>query len=144
MLEKTDDDHELIIKPNGWLEPFLPEASTQDVKEANDDVLQRIRNNETEFKEERLAKGIKVIGAQRLMRQSIKKLYPSDHLTSRHLSYMTDCNDDRLAWVQSYKEFCEACRVAYEAWKVGNYRVEWPPGSFRPAMPPTASHLTFD
>ena len=144
MIERTEEEHELIIKPNGWIEPFLPDASSEDIQEASDDVLHRVRRNEEEFKKERLSKGYKVLGAQRLMRQSIKKTYPSDHLTSHHLCYMTDRNEDRLEWVQLFKEFCRACHAAYEAWKIGNYRVEWPPGSFRPAMPPTASHYVFE
>ena len=143
MLQRTDEEHELIIRPNGWIEPFLEDPSSEDLEEINDGVVSKVRENEEEYKAARLAKGYKVIGAQRLMRQSIKKSYSSDHLVGRHLSYMTDCNRDRLEWVRQFKEFCEACRIAYEAWKIGNYRVEWPPGSFRPAMPPTVSAVSF-
>ena len=144
MLEKADENHDLIIKPNGWIEPFLPDAAPEDIREANEDAIRQMRENEEQFKQERLGKGFKVLGAQRLMRQSIKKSYSSDHLSSHHLCFMTDNNKDRLEWVQLFKEFCKACRAAYEAWKIGNYRVEWPPGSFRPAMPPTTSYLVFE
>ena len=140
MLERAEEDHELVIKPNGWIEPFLEDASPEDVQEATEHFISQVRENEREFKGARIAKGHKVMGAQRLMRQSIRKSHSTEHLAGRHLCFMTDNNEDRLEWVRQFEEFCDVCRAAYEAWKIGNYRVEWPPGSFRPAMPPTASH----
>jgi len=134
--------HELILKPNCWMEGLFPEDDPEIVKFHNDDIKEKIREKEKELRLERLVKGIKVKGANALKREAFDLKYrPKKYQNSVFVICRdVDLRKQILGW---YREFCEQCAWCYEQWKAGNFRVKWPPGAYAPVGVPNVNLLEF-
>ena len=56
------------------------------------------------------------------------------------VSIFTGCaigvNELRQQFIRLYREFCLACRTAWESWKKGCFDIQYPPGAFLPPRRP--------
>ena len=86
-----------------------------------------------------MKEGRRVLGRNRLKTQSLRKQYIPKKFSKANPFIICSDNAQRVAEIAGYKEFCKQCDEAYQAWKIGDYTVEWPVGSFKPAMPPMAN-----
>jgi hypothetical protein len=132
MRARSKERHDLSFRPHAWMEVFGI-TSDQEVRQARDEVLRLLEEFEREAREKRAAQGWRVKGAKRLRAEPINLSYVPPR-SVRIFVYAVD-RDTRIRMIAQFKEFCQRCRECYEAWKRGDYRVEWPPGAFEPARP---------
>lgn len=136
---KASESHVLEQRPLAWIERFNPDADADFIEQCIQDVVKGVRKEERHYAEARAKKGLRVLGRNRLKRQSIKKSFKPKKYSGANPYIICSDNKRRLAELEAYEEYCEQCDEAYQAWKIGDYTVEWPLGSFKPAMPPTAN-----
>jgi hypothetical protein len=137
MREKSVESHELTFYPNRWMARFgvtTPEA----IQAMNEEILKQLRDFEEEARIKRAKNGWKTMGAQRLARQSLDIELYEPPLSRRIFVYCVD-RTERIALIAAFREFCQRCRECYEAWKQGDFSVEWPPGAYKPAPPVTVN-----
>ena len=137
--DKTRETHPLIYNPLGWIRCFVPDASPEFIEECVQEVVEGVRTVEKEQDEWRTREGRKVLGCNKLRAQSLRKPFTPKKRSPALPFIICSDNKERIAAIEAYKEFCRECDEAYHAWKIGDYTVEWPPGAFKPAMPPTVN-----
>ena len=125
--------HELIYHPNAWMLSF--DVSEQEVQSINENILNRLRGMEQEKRNERVNKGFRVKGANKLKAEALNLTYRSKNRSIKIFAYALD-PVIRKKLIEEYKLFCDECDECYKRWKVGDYLVQWPPGAFLPPMPP--------
>ena len=130
-------EHQLTYHPNAWLEALRvrDEAS---VAAINQRIKLRLREIEDEARERRRVTNKKVLGAERLMRQPILKAHlPKQR--GRRIYVITSSRTLRLKFILTMRWIKDRCRECYQRWKLGDFSVQWPPGTFRPGLAPAAS-----
>ena len=88
----------------------------------------------------RTFKGIRPLGAARQRQEPIFK----DHIPKkkdRKIFVQTEDKDLRIFLIQEHKDVDALCVECREKFKMGGYSVEWPPGTFRPPLPPIANAI---
>ncbi len=131
--------HDLTRRPNEWMRCFGI-SNDLEAEEINEKIVARLRNREALAKEMREAKGKKVLGVARLLSTPIMM----DHEPKKHerkIFVLSTINELRIQMIQDFKNFCDECRQCYLRWRIGDYTVEWPPGAFKPPMPPNSNLL---
>jgi len=134
--------HPLKREPNHWMKYFKVD-SDEEVAEINNEILEKLRAKEKEASELRALEKKNVLPVSVQRNAEILKPH-TPKKKGRKIYFQTSCNKRRLEIQAMYKEFNERCRKCYEEWKKGNYRVAWPPGAFKPPMPPAANALPGD
>jgi len=133
MTQTTKKKHQLILYPNAWMRAFGIEEDQ--VKDTNDSIMETLNEFETEARVNRSKKGWKTKGREKLARERLTLDY-TPRKDSRRIFVYALCKEVRIRMIEEYRFFCDQCCECYERWKIGDYRVEWPPGAFLPAMPP--------
>lgn len=141
MRSKAKERHDLTFQPNRWMARFGIKTS-EDVRRVNGEILRVMREFEAEARQKRLESGWKVMGASRLRRRAIDLTGYEPPPSRRIFVYAAD-KATRIRMIEEYRLFCERCEECYEAWRIGNYRVEWPPGAYPPACPVQTNHFEF-
>ena len=131
--------HELTREPNRWMKCF-DVFSEEDVSQINQEILNRIKEHEHFLLVKRNHTGQKVIGAKKLRYQPIMKNHQPKKY-SRKVFVITSVNQLRTDRILERKHFSKRCTYCYQRWKIGDYSVEWPPGAFKPPMPPHANRI---
>ncbi len=139
ILAKCKKENELTIYPNAWMKAFG--LKDEDVERTNRSIEVMLREKEAKARLERVSKGWKTKGASSLAAQELSLAYQSKS-TARRIFVYADDPDIRIEMIKRYELFCQECKRCYQCWKNGDYTVLWPPGAFRPAMPPTANWFT--
>jgi len=138
LLHKCTTSYTLTIHPNAWMKCFG--LANEDVAEINQQILLILKDYEAEARCKRNQKGQKVMGAKRLSLEPLTLSYRTKSLTKKIFCYAAS-KETRIGMIQAYKEFCNQCKECYQRWKIGDYRVKWPPGAFLPFMPPRYNWL---
>jgi len=138
--ESTKKKHFLTLYPNAWMRFFGIEVSG--VSEVNQSIKAALLEFEAEARAKRSKEKWKTKGAERLRKEPLTLNYRSKK-DSRRISIYAACSELRIRMIEEYRDFCDRCQECYERWKIGEYRVEWPPGSFLPAMPPRYNVIAF-
>lgn len=128
---------ELRVNPYCWKGCFEQSQGWSD-KQISEKILTGLRVKEEEYRKERLAKGKRVLGVERLCKQSIYQRYMSKEYGRSNLC-ISDDKEEREEYAKIYKAFCELCREVWEAWKRGDLGRKFPPGAFIPPLFPLAS-----
>ncbi|MBX7137464.1 MAG: hypothetical protein K1X83_05720 [Oligoflexia bacterium] len=131
--------HSLIRKPNAWMSCFGI-SSEKEIAEVNTRIVERVRAKEAEARASRVKKGKGVYGAHRLRSQKILQSH-TPKKKSRKVFVICSINKLRMELIRDFKEFCAECRECLRRWRAGEYSVEWPPGAFKPPLPPLVSLL---
>ncbi|NDC39354.1 MAG: hypothetical protein EBZ48_15150 [Proteobacteria bacterium] len=131
--------HELTYYPNRWMVRFGVTAP-EEIKAVNKVILLRLRELEEQARIKRAQNGWKVMGALRLGRQPLDLDRHEPPQSRRIFIYALD-KTIRIAMIEEYRHFCTLCRECYEAWKIGDFSVQWPPGAYQPAPPVTVNWL---
>jgi hypothetical protein len=134
--------HELIIKPNIWMQDFTDE-DPEFIKRQNAEIIKLVRENEEKYRKLRNEKGFKTLGPGRLRKASIDLSYTPKKNTPA-VFVITNDAELRKEILACYWEFCEHCAWCYEQWELGNYSVLWPPGAYAPVGIPHANFFAFD
>jgi REP element-mobilizing transposase RayT len=131
--------HTLSIEPNAWMGVFGIDSDT-DVISLNEQIFARVQQLEERARENRRLKNTRTMGATKLTQEPLKLNYQTKSLSRKIFVYAFDVTI-RTRAIKHYKWLCSVAQECYQSWKMGNYRVHWPPGMFLPAMPPRVNLL---
>lgn len=139
-LRKSNKERHLLTrKPNAWMACFGVKTK-EEISEINTRILDRVRDKEAEARAIRKKNNKQVYGAYRLRSQKILQ----DHTPkkkSRKIFIITSINELRMELIADFKRFCAECRECLRRWRSGDFHVEWPPGAFKPPLPPLVNLL---
>jgi REP element-mobilizing transposase RayT len=129
--------HRINIFPNLWAAVFGI-TDPDELAAYNADIAATVKATETFLKAERLEKGHRVIGEKKLLHQPIMLPHVPK---SRSRKVFVICGDWELRKriIDAMNVVEDLCIQCYLEWKRGNYTIQWPPGTFRPPMPPVAN-----
>ena len=133
--------HKLIREPNAWMRCFGVEDN-KEVKEINAKILDKLDTLEQIARELRIEEGKPLLGVEALRAQELMKPHKPKKKTNKIFVY-ANCSEARKEEISSFKKFCDKCRECYLEWKRGNFLVEWPPGAFKPPLPPSYNLLAY-
>jgi REP element-mobilizing transposase RayT len=141
MLKSAKKYHRVNIFPNLWAAVFGV-TDPKEIAALNAEIRELVQSTENLIRAERLEKGRKVIGPQKLLLQPLML----DHIPkARSRKVFVICGDKelRMACIRAMEEIEDLCIQCYLRWKQGDYSLQWPPGTFRPPMPPLANAISF-
>ena len=129
--------HDLVRRPNAWMKCFGIKSEAE-VKEVNDEIFKRIKEKEQAAREGRGEAPL--LGANKMRVQPIMKPHtPKKH--GRKIFVLSSDKILRMRYIAEFKQFCDECRECYQAWRRGDFTVEWPLGAFKPPIPPNVNLL---
>jgi hypothetical protein len=131
--------HSLVLRPNAWMKTFGIEEDA-DVEQTNNGILAMLREYEESAREQRRKTGKKTKGAKNLALEALSLEYESSGSVVKIFAYAA-CAKIRISMIEAHKHFCDKCDECYQRWKLGDYKVDWPPGAFVPAPPPLANYF---
>lgn len=141
LLENRNKDLQLLQRqPNYWMKTFQIKES--EVRTINISIEAELESREQKAAERREKLNKKVLGRNKLLNQPIMAAH-TPKKRGRKIFYVGVSKERRIAYLNQFKAFCEKCSECYREWLRGNFSVEWPPGAFRPALPPNMNILTF-
>lgn len=132
--------HTLKREPNRWMECFGV-SSDEEVRKINEGIFKLIEKKEKAAAEQREAEGKRVLPLSVQFSQEILKPHTPKKKGRGKPSYQTSCPKRRREIKKKLRDIDEQCRKCYERARLGDYSVEWPPGTFRPPAPPLANAL---
>ncbi len=139
LLERRNPDLQLLVRqPNYWMKCFGIEE--RDAGEINKDIEEKLEKKEEAAERRREKSGKKVMGRVKLLSQAIMAEH-TPKKRDRKIFYLGLCKENRIAYLREFKSFCDQCRACYREWLVGNFSVSWPPGAFKPPLPPNMNIL---
>ena len=133
--------HTLELCPNSWMSCFGVESDEQ-VQQINHDIIEMVASREGEARATRELEGKTVMGVVKLRSQPILKEH-TPKKRQRKIFVLASCNKLRMQIIEQFKEFCAQCRNCYRSWLRGDYSVAWPPGAFKPPIPPNCNYISF-
>ncbi|NDC37878.1 MAG: hypothetical protein EBZ48_07470 [Proteobacteria bacterium] len=134
--------HDLKVYPNAMFRVFGISDSVE-IQRYNQRIFDDIMAREEKFAAKRAKEGKKAVGpAVLLMEQIMKPHTPMRDPSDRKILFHSSCKELAFSFLEQLDAFCAKCREVYVAWRAGDYRVEWPPGAFRPPLRPAANALT--
>ena len=140
LLEKRNEEKQLLTRyPNIWMRAFG--VKDCDVSEINQRIQKKLRHRERIAAMLRRITGRTVMGRPALKKQPILKPHKPKK-KSRKIFYLGSSREDRIWYILDFKEFCRQCAECYQEWLKGNFLVKWPPGAFKPPLPPNMNILS--
>ena len=133
--ERNKTFHPLTHSPNAWMRCFGIDSDAE-VKQINEEILNRLRVKEAVSREKRAKAKKPVLGAKRLRTQPLLKSH-TPKKRERKIHIITTQTDQRMEFIARKKRYEDHCRGCYRSWKEGNFTVQWPANSFKPPLPPT-------
>lgn len=133
--------HVLTVEPNAWMSCFGIKKS-EEIQKINKTIRGQILLREHSYEEKRKEKGKSVLGSRRLVAEPILK----EHVPKKkNKKIFLICHDKdlRISLIAEFQEFHSRRRERYEEWKLGDFSSNWPPGCYRPPMPPLANEVQF-
>ncbi len=128
--------HTLERRPNEWMKHFGV-ADDEEAASLNADILLYLREKEEEAAIQRCQP---VMGARRLRSQPIMKEHEPKK-RSRKVFVLASTASIRKKIISEFRAFCKECRLCYLACLRGDFSLIWPPGAFKPPLPPNANVL---
>ena len=139
-LRKSNKERHLLVRrPNAWMSCFGIEGP-EEISETNARIVQRIMDKEEEARAVRKKDKKQVLGAHRLRSQKIMQAHKPKK-KSRKIFIICSIKKLRMELIAEFKEFCAQCRECLRRWRSGEFNVQWPPGAFKPPLPPLANIL---
>jgi hypothetical protein len=135
---RNKQSHSLTRYPNIWMRSFGVEES--DVPAINKRILEELRGKEKRAALRREKEGKKVMGRAKLSSQPILKEH-APKKKSRKIFYLDSVKERRIAYLKEFKDFCAHCTYCYQQWLLGDFSVAWPPGAFKPPLPPSQNFI---
>ena len=134
---RNKDQHVIARSPNEWMRYFGIEDPCE-VRRVNERIIERLREMEAEAVVERKETGKTIIGAAALRKQPIMKPH-TPKKRGRKVFIISSDEEIRVREIEIMGEFTVECRSCYDSWLQGDFSVVWPPGAFRPPLPPSAN-----
>ena len=141
ILKRSQRHHRVNFFPNLWAAVFGV-TKPEEIAALNAEIFKEVESLERFIRAERLEKGCRVIGQEKLLLQPL--MLPHIPKTrSRKVFVICGDKELRMAIIKAKREIEDRCEQCFQRWKQGDYSVEWPPGTFRPPMPPSANTVRF-
>ena len=140
--DKSKRQFDLKVEPNAWMKRFGVKEES-DVAAINESIKADIRQRELLSQERRAKTNKRAMGAHRLAAEAIMKLHIPKK-KSRKIFVICNDKDLRISIIKEHAHFTQIRKERFEQWKLGDYSSPWPPGAFRPPMPPLANALNFE
>lgn len=140
ILERSKESHELQVYPLLWIKHFIDDPSRKDVSQFKEEIIADLRSREEENGRRRVRERKTVLGAKALRLQALLKPH-TPKKKGRKIFVKTRFKEIRQKIIAERRQIELLCREAYESWKVRDFRIPWPPGTFPPALPPPANAL---
>lgn len=131
--------NQLRIEPYAFCKVYG--VSNEELAQVKERIIDALRRCEGDARDERRRLKKSVIGKHRLREKPIfaehtpKKNGPALHVIAYDKQY-------KIQLLKEFKTFCQLCRDAYEAWKRGDFTVQWPPGAYKPPLPVTVNYIS--
>lgn len=141
MLERSKRHHRVNFFPNLWAAVFGV-TKPDEIAALNAEILHEVESTEKLVGAERVEKGWRVMGAEKLLLQPL--IQPHIPQTrSRKVFVISVDKELRMKLISVKQAIDDLCEQCYLSWKRGDFSVQWPPGTFRPPMPPAANTVRF-
>ncbi len=131
--------HPLKRHINAWMRCFGITGAAE-VKAINEKILRSIGDYEEGFRLTRADAGHTVVGAPRVRTQPILKPHKPPP-RERNIFVFSSIDELRISKIEEHDVFCDDCSDRLVRWRKGEVNVEWPPGAFKPPLPPTVNLL---
>lgn len=135
--QSTRAPREVKLEPYAWTKCFR-ESKKWSCEKIREEILEGISQGEKKYREKRIRKGKKVVGARALKKQSIYKDYISKSY-GRNSLCISSCEEAAAQYREVYQDFCQTCKDIWQSWKRGDFTLRYPPGAFIPSIAPLAS-----
>lgn len=137
--DSSTKSYSLTFQPNAWMKCFGIEEESE-IASYNDSAKERTASLEKEARDRRAEKDKIPLGKERLEAQPIMQPHKPKK-KSRAIFVLSSNTDLRISFISAFKETCTRLLEIYQEWKIGNFSSAWPPGFFRPPMPPLANAI---
>lgn len=134
LLSKGKDVHTFTLRPNAWMPLFGIDENSQEAKEINERIVQRIRVREQELREERHRAGKRVLGPEALKAQGINLTFEPQSFGRRMYCICHEV-EKRVSFIAMVKEMLRKAREVKERWLVNDFSVPFPLGLLPPRHP---------
>ena len=131
--------HCLVREPNAWMCCFGID-SDEEVYKINRQILRLLRDKEAAAAEKRQSERKTVMGIFKLCSQPIMAPH-TPKKRERQVFVITSIRELRVRAIENFRQFCVECRECFLRWKSGDFTAIWPPGAFKPPLPPNANLL---
>lgn len=131
--------HVLARMPNAWMSCFGLEGS-KDIETVNQRIVARIQEREIEARKIREQTGKKVMGARKLLSQKIMKEHRPKKKDIK-IFIISSIKELRTQLISEFQKFCRDCAECLRRWRLGDFGITWPPGAFKPPLPPLLNLL---
>ena len=133
LLKSAQVSHGLTIFPNLWMACFGVKE-TDEIRQVNQEIVQRIEALEAQARELRREKGIKPLGVSALIKQPLM-LPHTPKKYSRRIFVIARSKEIRIKYIKFVQSICEKCQELYQRRKRLDFSFAWPPGTFPPPLP---------
>jgi hypothetical protein len=139
LIRSAKRKHTLTTNPMAWCACFGI-TDKERIEELRKEIIARVAEREAELSAERAREKKSVIGSARLIAASIRQAHKPKE-KSRNIYVLSADAEDRIHYIRMMKALNDHCTRLYELAKRGETNLEWPPGMFRPPLPPIASAI---
>lgn len=130
--------HKIRVFPNLWLTCFGVREKDE-IQEINSRIVEKLKNLERVYAEDRAKHSMQAVGAKRLKRQALWVSHTPKR-KDRRIFVIARSKEVRISYIKLVEHISKLCTHCYQAWKRG-VRLEWPPGTFPPPIPMYANAL---
>lgn len=141
LLKRRNSETQFLIRhPNMWMRAFgIRETGVPGINRL---IVKKLRRREELANWLRKLSGKSVLGSMKLKSQPILKPHKPKK-KERKVFYFGSCNEARKQFLGEFEEFCLECANCFKEWLSGNFLVQWPPGAFKPPLPPNMNIIEF-
>ena len=139
LISNNKQSHILKRHPNAWMRCFGIDTDSA-AYQINDNILRNLQDREENARSERQKARRNVMGVSQLQSQPIMKIHKPKK-KERKIFVLCSIKELRIKLIDDFKDFCAACRACYLLWRAGDYSTSWPPGAFKPPLPPSMNIL---
>ena len=132
-VKKIKSKLKFTVHPDAWMDTFQITEETER-KALNEEIKERVRNEEAEHAALRKEKGSRMIGCERLVNSPMNTEYVSLKKGRRMLCISNDL-DVRRATIEDIKLRRTEGKRILENWRRGDFTESYPLGLFPPSMP---------
>lgn len=136
----NEDKEKLIFYPFAWMKVFEITTS-EEVNEMRARVVEAVREAEQALSLERATNKRGVLGAARLVKESILIRGHKPRKTERRIFFLSSVAELRFDFLGLFRQFCEDCRQCYHLACQGAKDLVWPYGAYVPPIPALVNPL---
>lgn len=131
--------HSLTYHFNAWMKCFGV-TDTKEILSIRQRIRRRVGEIEKELCLKRALEKRRVLGVRSLKSAPIAQVH-TPKKKQKKIFVLSSDPERRKAYIQFMRTLCQKCAELYQMARSGYQALDWPPGVFRPPLPPLASAL---